>query len=47
VLSLVEKSKIIKELNLNESGLDKLITKSYKLLNLSSFFTFGKDEVKA
>ena len=46
-LSLAEKSKIIKELNLNESGLDKLITKSYKLLNLSSFFTFGKDEVKA
>ena len=46
-LSSEEKNKIIKELNLNKSGLDNLIIEAYKLLNLSSFFTFGKDEVKA
>ena len=46
-LSPLEKDKTISELNLDKSGLDKLIVNAYKLLNLSSFFTFGKDEVKA
>ncbi len=46
-LPLLEKNKTIEELNLDKSGLDKLIVNAYKLLNLSSFFTFGKDEVKA
>lgn len=41
------KEEFIKELNLSSSGLDKLIFSSYKLLNLSTFFTYGKNEVRA
>lgn len=41
------KEEFIKELNLSSSGLDKLIFSSYKLLNLSTFFTYGKKEVRA
>lgn len=37
----------LKELGLTESGLDRLIKKSYKLLGLISFLTAGKDEVRA
>ncbi|MEN6414040.1 MAG: redox-regulated ATPase YchF [Veillonellales bacterium] len=35
------------ELGLSESGLDKLIRASYKLLGLMNFFTAGEDEVRA
>lgn len=33
--------------NMDKSGLDKLIYKSYKSFNLSTFFTYGKKEVRA
>ncbi len=42
-----EQAEYIKELGLKESGLDKLIKKSYKLLNLITFLTTGKEESKA
>lgn len=47
LLNEKEKQEFIESLNLSYTGLDKLIMAAYKLLNLSSFFTFGKDEVKA
>jgi len=37
----------LKELGVTESGLDRLIKKSYKLLGLISFLTAGKEEVRA
>ena len=37
----------MKEYGLNESGLDKLIRASYELLDLITFFTAGKKEVRA
>ena len=37
----------LKELGIEESGLDKLIKETYNLLGLGTFFTVGKDEVKA
>lgn len=42
-----EKLEYLKELGIEESGLDKLIKETYKLLGLKTFFTVGKDEVKA
>ncbi|MDO5569752.1 MAG: redox-regulated ATPase YchF [bacterium] len=42
-----EKKEFLKELNIEESGLDKLIKKTYSLLGLSTYFTVGSDEVKA
>ena len=42
-----DKDEFLKELGINESGLDKLIKKSYNLLGLSTFLTAGTDEVKA
>ena len=42
-----EKDEFLKELGLSSSGLDKLITASYKLLGLISFLTAGHDEVRA
>ena len=42
-----EKREFLKELGIEESGLDKLIKSSYKLLGLSTFFTSGADEVRA
>ena len=42
-----EQAEYIKELGLEQSGLDKLITTSYKLLGLVTFFTTGSDETKA
>jgi len=46
-LSEEEQKEYIKELGLEESGLDKLIRIAYKILNLDTFFTTGKDETKA
>ena len=42
-----EKALFLEDLGVSESGLDKLIKASYKLLNLISFLTAGEDEVRA
>lgn len=42
-----DKMEFLKDLGVEESGLDKLISATYKLLGLATFFTSGKDEVKA
>ena len=42
-----EKELFLAELNLNESGLDRLIKKSYELLGLISYLTSGADETRA
>lgn len=42
-----ERQEYLEELGLKESGLDRLVKKSYKLLGLISFLTAGKDEVRA
>lgn len=42
-----EQAEYMHELGINKSGLDKLISSSYKLLGLETFFTTGKDETRA
>ena len=42
-----ERSMFLEELGLKESGLDKLIRASYRLLGLISFLTSGADETRA
>lgn len=42
-----EQIEYIKELGLQQSGLDKLIESSYRLLGLDTFFTTGADESRA
>ena len=42
-----EKAMFLEELGLKESGLDRLIKSSYKLLGLMSFLTAGTPEVRA
>jgi len=42
-----EKVEFLKELGFKESGLDRLIKASYKLLGLFSYLTAGKPEVRA
>lgn len=42
-----EKSDFLKDLGIEESGLDKLIKSTYKLLGLETFFTSGTDECRA
>lgn len=42
-----EKEMFLEELGISESGLDKLIKASYRLLNLISFLTAGEDECRA
>ena len=42
-----EKKEFLEDLGLNESGLDKLIKASYKLLGLISFLTAGPTETRA
>ena len=46
-LSDDEKKLYYEELGINSSGLDKLIHETYDLLGLATFFTSGKDEVRA
>lgn len=46
-LSPEEAKEYLKELGMNETGLDKLITASYKLLNLITFLTSGEPETRA
>ena len=42
-----DKEEMLEALGLSESGLDKLIKASYKLLGLMSFLTAGESEVRA
>jgi ribosome-binding ATPase YchF (GTP1/OBG family) len=42
-----EKAAFWEDLGISESGLDKLVKASYKLLNLISFLTAGEPEVRA
>lgn len=46
-LSEEEQTEMLGEYGLAESGLNKLVHSSYKLLGLMSFLTAGKDEVRA
>ena len=42
-----DKMAFLNDLGITESGLDKLISATYDLLGLATYFTVGKDEVKA
>ncbi|MCM1120450.1 MAG: redox-regulated ATPase YchF [bacterium] len=42
-----EKAMFLEDLGIGESGLDKLIAASYRLLGLMSFLTAGEDETRA
>ena len=46
-MELEEKNLFLRELGVNESGIDKLIKASYSLLGLKTFFTAGEDECRA
>lgn len=46
-LPIDEAHAMLKDLGVTESGLDKLIQASYKLLNLATFFTSGPKESRA
>ena len=46
-LDEVEKKEMLEMLNMSESGLDKLVAETYKILGLRTFFTVGPDEVRA
>lgn len=46
-LDELDKKEMLEALGLKESGLDKLIKKSYDLLGLMSFLTAGESEVRA
>ena len=42
-----EKQEMFEALGIDESGLNKLITATYDILGLATYFTVGKDEVRA
>lgn len=42
-----ERQEFLQDLGLDEPGVNKLIRKAYNLLNLSTYFTAGKKEVRA
>ncbi len=42
-----DKKVFLEDIGIKESGLDKLIKYTYELLSLKTFFTVGKDEVRA
>ena len=42
-----DKKTFLEELGIKQSGLDQLINSTYSLLGLATYFTVGKDEVKA
>jgi len=46
-LSKEERDEYLNALGVQETGLDRLVKTSYRLLNLSTFFTVGADEVRA
>ena len=43
----IDKKEMLNELGINQSGLDKLVEATYSLLGLKTYFTCGKEEVKA
>lgn len=46
-LDQTEKEEFLNELGIEQSGLDQLITASYHLLGLATYFTAGEQEVRA
>ena len=46
-LEEADKQEMLEALGLEESGLNKLITATYDILGLATYFTVGKDEVRA
>ncbi|MFA5109725.1 MAG: redox-regulated ATPase YchF [Patescibacteria group bacterium] len=46
-LAIEDQAEYIKELGLEQSGLDKLIQSAYQVLGLETFFTTGPDETRA
>lgn len=46
-LTKEDKEEMLEGLGLDGSGLDKLITATYEILGLATYFTVGKDEVRA
>ncbi len=46
-LDIEEAADFMESLGLEKSGLDKIISESYKLLGLISFLTIGEDEIRA
>lgn len=46
-LSPEDKKEMLEGLGLDDSGLNKLITATYDILGLATYFTVGKDEVRA
>ena len=46
-LDEADKEEMLEALGLEESGLNKLITATYDILGLATYFTVGKDEVRA
>ncbi len=46
-LSSEERIEFLSSMQVNETGLQKVIKATYKLLNLSTFFTVGEDECRA
>lgn len=47
VLPLEERQEFLKDLGIEEPGLDHLVREAYRLLKLVTFFTAGKKEVRA
>ncbi len=47
LVDLEERAELLKVLNIEEAGLDQLIRSVYHLLGLKTFFTIGKEEVRA
>ncbi len=43
----IDKKEMLNELGINQSGLDKLVEATYSLLGLKTYFTCGKEVVKA
>jgi len=46
-LSDIEAKEYLNELGIKETGLDKLISSGYKMLNLVTYFTSGEPETRA
>jgi ribosome-binding ATPase YchF (GTP1/OBG family) len=46
-MSKEEAEEFLAEFNITASAMDRVIQRSYELLGLISFFTIGKDEVRA
>jgi ribosome-binding ATPase YchF (GTP1/OBG family) len=46
-MSAEEAAEFLNEFNISESAMNRVIRESYKILGLISFFTIGKDEIRA